>query len=205
MCWNILPNTTELPESGEWISAQLVGAWYRVRLPKAFKMTKVMIEQRSWENSQIKEVAIKFDEGPSLKVCLSLVLYHLKMNGFSLNVDYVFFCSSRWLWRKTSMVSRQHWMRRNLLRAHQQQWRSQYYPCTPTMDWWIPTVMYCQVLKRFKFTTKIATEVIIKHQTIEMGSGPLRWRPNVKLQETVCCYHHVNLHVDTCKVTCWYM
>jgi hypothetical protein len=91
MCWNILPNTTELAESGEWISAQLVGAWYRVQLPKAFKMTKVMIEQRSWENSQIKEVAIKFDEGPSLKVCLSLVLYHLKMNGFSLNVDYVFF------------------------------------------------------------------------------------------------------------------
>jgi hypothetical protein len=90
MCWNILPNTTELPESGEWISAQLVGAWYRVQLPKAFKMTKVMIEQRSWENSQIKEVAIKFDEGASLKVCLSLVLYHLKMNGFSLNVDYVF-------------------------------------------------------------------------------------------------------------------
>jgi hypothetical protein len=83
-CKDLFPKGTDYPESKEWISAKLVGAWYRVKFPKAFRMSKAIIQQRSWENSQIKDVAVEFDTGPSIQVCSSndLCCYlHLRMNS----------------------------------------------------------------------------------------------------------------------------
>ncbi|CAB3990914.1 Hypothetical predicted protein [Paramuricea clavata] len=68
-CKDLFPKGTDYPESKEWISAKLVGAWYRVKFLKAFRMSKAIMQQRSWENSQIKDVAIEFDTGPSIQVC----------------------------------------------------------------------------------------------------------------------------------------
>lgn len=59
-------------ETLEWISAKLIGAWIKVILPKALKMTKVIVQQRSAENSQIKGIVIEFDVGPGVQVKSSL-------------------------------------------------------------------------------------------------------------------------------------
>ena len=69
-CKSILPKGTGLPWSAEWVSTMLAGAWYRVVFSKAYKMSKVIIRQRSKENSQIKEVDIEFDMGPNVQVCI---------------------------------------------------------------------------------------------------------------------------------------
>ena len=65
-CTNVLPAHGSVTK--DWISVKLVGAWYKLKLPKTFKMTKVIVQQRSAANPQIKELDVEFDTGPNLQV-----------------------------------------------------------------------------------------------------------------------------------------
>ena len=62
------------------MSTKLVGAWYKVKFHKALKMTKVIIQQRSKLNSQIKEIDIEFDEGPNVQVHISILMSLVSRN-----------------------------------------------------------------------------------------------------------------------------